>query len=320
MPPRKAATGASAKAAEPAAKKTRITRGGASVVANSDTNASAGLAHMTMHKDAHKHGTHGMDVDPQLYSKMNGYGGLSEEEMGWAELLKQGYDEQYEKGKMNGYSKQYALSDQVKTIDVSSISLLAVVATDIRDFQDKWQLLPAYLKGKGLVKQHVDSFNYFVDTELKQILEANNLVTSDVDPKFFLRYTDIHVGMPTRTDQGAATLEDQLVTPHECRLRDSTYAAPIAVDIEYVRDKKIIRRKGVRIGRIPIMLRSNRCVLTGKDLDGMAKLGECPLDPGGYFVVKGTEKVILVQEQMSKNRIIVETDARKGTAMASVTS
>ena len=187
-------------------------------------------------------------------------------------------------------------------------------------FQDKWQLLPAYLKGKGLVKQHVDSFNYFVDTELKQILEANNLVTSDVDPKFFLRYTDIHVGMPTRTDQGAATLEDQLVTPHECRLRDSTYAAPIAVDIEYIRDKKIIRRKGVRIGRIPIMLRSNRCVLTGKDLDGMAKLGECPLDPGGYFVVKGTEKVILVQEQMSKNRIIVETDARKGTAMASVTS
>lgn len=192
--------------------------------------------------------------------------------------------------------------------------------TDSCHSQDKWQLLPAYLKTKGLVKQHVDSFNYFIDTELKQILEANNLVTSDVDPKFFLRYTDIHVGMPTRTDQGAATLADQVVTPHECRLRDSTYAAPIAVDIEYVREKKIIRRKGVRIGRIPIMLRSNRCVLSGQNVDGMARLGECPLDPGGYFVVKGTEKVILVQEQMSKNRIIVETDARKGTAMASVTS
>jgi DNA-directed RNA polymerase III subunit RPC2 len=126
--------------------------------------------------------------------------------------------------------------------------------------------------------------------------------------------------MPTRTDQGAATLADQVVTPHECRLRDSTYAAPIAVDIEYVREKKIIRRKGVRIGRIPIMLRSNRCVLSGQNVEGMARLSECPLDPGGYFVVKGTEKVILVQEQMSKNRIIVETDARKGTAMASVTS
>jgi DNA-directed RNA polymerase III subunit RPC2 len=47
---------------------------------------------------------------------------------------------------------------------------------------------------------------------------------------------------------------------------------------------------------------------------------ECPLDPGGYFVVKGTEKVILVQEQLSKNRIIVETDEKKGLVQASVTS
>ncbi len=42
-------------------------------------------------------------------------------------------------------------------------------------------------------------------------------------------------------------------------------------------------------------------------------MSECPLDPGGYFVVKGTEKVILVQEQLSKNRIIVEADSKKGT-------
>jgi DNA-directed RNA polymerase III subunit RPC2 len=45
-----------------------------------------------------------------------------------------------------------------------------------------------------------------------------------------------------------------------------------------------------------------------------------PLDPGGYFVVKGTEKVILVQEQLSKNCIIVEMDSTKGIVTASVTS
>ena len=49
-------------------------------------------------------------------------------------------------------------------------------------------------------------------------------------------------------------------------------------------------------------------------------MSECPLDPGGYFVVKGTEKVILVQEQLSKNRIIVETDSVKGVVQASCTS
>jgi DNA-directed RNA polymerase III subunit RPC2 len=40
---------------------------------------------------------------------------------------------------------------------------------------------------KGLVKQHVDSFNYFVDIELKKILKANEYVLSDVDPAFFLK-------------------------------------------------------------------------------------------------------------------------------------
>lgn len=51
----------------------------------------------------------------------------------------------------------------------------------------------------------------------------------------------------------------------------------------------------------------------------MTRLNECPLDPGGYFIVNGAEKVILVQEQLSKNRVIVETDAKKDTVQASVT-
>ena len=54
--------------------------------------------------------------------------------------------------------------------------------------EDKWTLLPAFLKVKGLVKQHIDSFNYFVDVELKKIVKANERVVSDVDPQFFLRY------------------------------------------------------------------------------------------------------------------------------------
>lgn len=66
------------------------------------------------------------------------------------------------------------------------------------------------------------------------------------------------------------------------------------------------------------MLRSRVCVLNGKDEAELAKLGECPLDPGGYFVVKGTEKVILIQEQLSKNRIIIDTDSKKRVT-ASVT-
>uniref|UniRef100_H2Z7Q0 DNA-directed RNA polymerase subunit beta n=1 Tax=Ciona savignyi TaxID=51511 RepID=H2Z7Q0_CIOSA len=126
------------------------------------------------------------------------------------------------------------------------------------------------------------------------------------------------------------------VTPHECRLRDMTYSAPITVDIEYTRGQQRIIRKALPIGRcntcfnhinhppiytprMPIMLRSSNCVLTGKNAVELAKMNECPYDPGGYFVCKGVEKVILIQEQMSKNRMIVERD-RKGFCACSVHS
>ncbi|KAJ7536311.1 hypothetical protein O6H91_12G064000 [Diphasiastrum complanatum] len=188
---------------------------------------------------------------------------------------------------------------------------------------DKFQLLPAFLKVRGLVKQHIDSFNYLVNCEIKKIIhaKANEKVTSDVDPNFYLKYLDIFVGEP-------CVEQDYLVekiTPQQCRLRDMTYSAPISVDVEYTRGKEIVTRKGkpgqgaLVIGRMPVMLRSSRCVLTGKNEAELAEYGECPLDPGGYFVVKGTEKVILIQEQLSKNRIIIDADS-SGNISASVTS
>ncbi|KAF8890664.1 hypothetical protein BD779DRAFT_1516332 [Infundibulicybe gibba] len=186
----------------------------------------------------------------------------------------------------------------------------------IKRVEDKWLLLPAFLKVKGLVKQHIDSFNYFVDVDIKNIVKANNKVTSDVDPRFWLKYIDINVGFPDRNEMEAI---DKKVTPHECRLRDITYSAPVIVTIQYTRGKNIVQRN-VNIGRLPIMLRSSKCVLTGRTEAQLARMMECPLDPGGYFVVKGTEKVILVQEQLSKNRIIVETDSVKGIVQASCTS
>ncbi|KAF3989455.1 hypothetical protein FT662_02821 [Candidozyma haemuli var. vulneris] len=187
----------------------------------------------------------------------------------------------------------------------------------INTAEDKWQLLPAFLKVKGLVKQHLDSFNYFVDVDLKKIIKANELVLSDVDPQFYLKYLDIRVGHKSSSPPGT---KEVIMAPHECRLRDLTYSAPIYVDVEYTRGRKIIMHKDLEIGRMPVMLRSNKCVLDGIDEQQMAKFEECPIDPGGYFIVNGTEKVILVQEQLSKNRIIVEADEKKGIVQASVTS
>lgn len=70
---------------------------------------------------------------------------------------------------------------------------------------------------------------------------------------------------------------------------------------------------------MPIMLRSSNCVLTGKSHFELSKMNECPHDPGGYFIVNGQEKVILIQEQMLRNRIILEEDS-KGCIVASCNS
>lgn len=95
--------------------------------------------------------------------------------------------------------------------------------------------------------------------------------------------------------------------------------ACMQVDIEYTVGRQVRRRRDVFIGRMPIMLRSSRCVLHGASDSELVACNECPLDPGGYFVIRGTEKVILIQEQLSKNRILVETDSDRDV-MASVTS
>ena len=67
------------------------------------------------------------------------------------------------------------------------------------------------------------------------------------------------------------------------------------------------------------MLGSSNCWLSGKSHEDLAKIKECPYDPKGYFIIKGSEKVVLIQEQISKNRIIIEVDAKKNLS-AQVTS
>ncbi|KYQ89728.1 RNA polymerase III [Tieghemostelium lacteum] len=187
---------------------------------------------------------------------------------------------------------------------------------EIKTVEEKWKLVPAFLKCRGLVKQHIDSFNYFVNVEMKKIVRANEKLTTEMDPTFFAKFTDINVGEPSLVEDNMDSVRN---TPNKCRLRDMTYSAPIYVNLEYTKNKLVVGKKNVIIGRIPIMLRSSNCVLANKTHEQLAALGECPLDPGGYFIIKGVEKVILNHEQLSKNRIIIETDT-KGFPCATVTS
>lgn len=195
----------------------------------------------------------------------------------------------------------------MKLVESKKAESLAIEESTPLTGADKWKLLPAFLSARGLVKQHIDSYNYLVSRDIHQIVmaQSNRRLTSDVDPKWFAEYENVTIGAPSYMD-GMSPKE---LTPQICRIRDMTYAAPIYVDVVYYRETEIVRKKGLKIGYIPVMLRSQVCCLHNKSAPEMAALGECPLDPGGYFIVKGTERVLLMQEQLSNNRIIVELDA-----------
>ena len=92
------------------------------------------------------------------------------------------------------------------------------------------------------MRQHIESFNYFIQHEISKIVKAkgNVKVTCDSDPSFYLKYLDIYVGDPV-VEQDYV---NKPITPQQCRLRDMTYAAPISVDIEYTRGREIVTKRG----------------------------------------------------------------------------
>lgn len=137
--------------------------------------------------------------------------------------------------------------------------------------------------------------------------------------------------------------------PQEARLRNLTYSAPLYVDLEKkvefadmtdphnrqatsVADYIWTKEEGVEfddegnpipgtgdaddgapqkvfLGKIPIMLKSKYCILTSlKDTD-MTNVGECPYDQGGYFIINGSEKVLIAQERMATNQVYVHPKA-----------
>lgn len=115
----------------------------------------------------------------------------------------------------------------------------------IGSLKDKWRVLPHFLQVRSLMRQHIDSFDYFVNIEMKEIVQSPSAceIRSEHDPKFYLRYTDCWVGEPSVEEDSHATTQ---ATPNQCRLRDLTYSAPIYVNIRYTRGRQIVIKKKVR--------------------------------------------------------------------------
>lgn len=115
----------------------------------------------------------------------------------------------------------------------------------------------------------------------------------------------MYLTKPTITEPDGSTTA---ISPNDARLRDLTYAVPLFVDVKQTEtiDEESANEQTTRIqiGRVPVMLRSAFCQLSD-DENRLAERGECPYDQGGYFVINGSEKVIIAQEKLSANHVYV---------------
>ena len=179
----------------------------------------------------------------------------------------------------------------------------------------------------NLVAHHLDSYNHFFEYGLQKIFNENNPIRFTEQPldntnknvkKCFLYLggkdgSKIYIGKPIIYDENHV----HYMYPNEARLRNMTYGATIHYDVDvdfiyYDSENKEVKHsteiKNAYLGRFPIMLQSNLCILKSLDKNVRFNMGECRNDYGGYFIIDGKEKVIVSQEKFADNMIYV----RKG--------
>ena len=160
-----------------------------------------------------------------------------------------------------------------------------------------------------------------------------------IDQDIMVRLKNIQLSSPTIREANGSEHD---ATPMECRLRKLTYMSPVTIDFTIYRNGVANNpEKGVQVGSLPIMTRSARCNLHPNHLvndrvlnpahskedmeithDMWRKKGEDPLDPGGYFIINGTERVLISMEDLAPNRVTIEINKRyaKKTEVAKIFS
>lgn len=197
------------------------------------------------------------------------------------------------------------------------------MTTQIEEFDwDKqtWDVIDSAFKNDDRLLEHQhESFNNMVESIIPALMMHNMpLVVKDKQDaptnEHSLQFTSCGMSKPVLYQTGQGYLP---MLPSEARNRDLTYAAPLYVDFKYVHrqgGKEPTPQTGrICIAKIPIMVGSKWCHLYGRSRAERAAMNECPLDRGGYFIIKGSEKVVISQERPVENTIACfqESDPNK---------
>ena len=192
-----------------------------------------------------------------------------------------------------------------------------------------WKLIDKYFKDNPncLVAHHLESFNDFFKNGIKRIFHENNPI------RFIEREEEgsesgkrnecmlylggkegnrIYYGKPVIYDDN----NSHYMFPNDARLRNMTYGITIHYDVDvefiyYIGEEKkshnIILDK-IYLGRFPIMLQSELCILNKMNKEVRFNAGECRNDYGGYFIIDGKEKIVIPQEKFADNTLYIRAN------------
>jgi DNA-directed RNA polymerase subunit B len=173
----------------------------------------------------------------------------------------------------------------------------------------------SFFREKGLVRQHLDSYNEFIDNGLQQIIAETGEINVEIpESPYKIKLGQAWIIDPQTRISGAYLTEvdgtKHEILPMEARFRSLSYVAPIAVEMTPIIDGREQDTELVLIGDIPVMLKSKLCILSQLQTEELVLYGEDTNDPGGYFIINGSERVIVALEDLAPNRILVDIDTR----------
>jgi DNA-directed RNA polymerase II subunit RPB2 len=188
-----------------------------------------------------------------------------------------------------------------------------------------WKVIESYFKAghlQRLVRHQIESYNDFITRQIEATIEMFNPVVVHSDQFFnkeakqysleiMVTFVNVRISRPQIHENNGAT---KLMFPQEARMRNFTYSACVTADMNI----QYVVRTGpnlestqhyhntipqVHLGKIPVMLKSCLCVLTHYAHLDHTVTGECKFDPGGYFIINGSEKTVLGQERTAENQV-----------------
>jgi len=169
-----------------------------------------------------------------------------------------------------------------------------------------WSVIQNILRIEGIARQHLNSFDEFVDAGLQSIIqEVEHVDIENAEYPYKIQLGKIKLQQPRMMELDGSITH---VTPAEARLRNISYAAPIMMEASVIEDGKTLESRYVHIGDMPVMVRSHGCILHSFTDQKLIDHGEDSKDPGGYFIINGSERVIVGLEDLSYNKIIVDAE------------